>query len=394
MQVNNTPIFESEYFIRIYGGGLIYGVSRRVEIIRRNLIFFGGNMNKIAKNILRIVLVVIMITLLPYVIIFNKGLSLDSNDWSNFGAYFGGVVTPVATLITLFWLIYSFDKQMQDMKLINKKTIEKIDREKKMELLNFYLTESQSRVELFRKEYHYKKAHAIEYFDLIKVELEEKDYIVKDYKRENYDVQVVALKNGVVNNLLYYEKSIWTIVFEFIGRVGEEKAKIFFENGGFSIGTMHMKSYVTQLTYLYRLLLSSSKLLEELELDNFVVRNLLSEQISQIKVLKKIDFIDDYLFYSIMSLLDKPDVGEKREFGLSVFKGIEYELEEELKVSIEKDETKIYRYVDGNLLNDIYLVNYDGRYYKRNFDDRFIKKWEMISEEEFIKLDKILINFS
>lgn len=351
-------------------------------------------MRDISKRIVQILIAVIMVVLIPYIIVFNNGISKSSNDWSNLGSYFGGIVTPFVTVATLFWLIYSYTHQLKQLEVTNQMQQDKLLRESKVEKLNFYLEEARSRVQLFRDEYHYRTVNAIEYYDLILVELEAKGWTVEEYNQIDYDLKVKCYKGEEHNVLFYYEKKIWRIIYEFIGRVGKDKAVEFFKNGGFAEGEIHMSSYATQLKYLYGLLLKASYLLDELDIDNFIIRNMLSEQVEAMKVLKDLKIIDNQTFYSIMTLVDKPDVVIKRSDTIHLFNGLNYEFEEKYKSKLNLDKTYIFRHINHEILNDEYIVFFNGKYYIRTFNAAGIKKWEEITKESFIKLETTQINFS
>lgn len=65
--------------------------------------------------------VVLMIALLPliiYLIVFNHGLSSNSQDWGAFGSFVGGIYAPIAAIISVYVLI----KTLQSMDYHNKES--------------------------------------------------------------------------------------------------------------------------------------------------------------------------------------------------------------------------------------------------------------------------------
>lgn len=58
-------------------------------------------------------IMVLFIPLIPYFIIFNGELSNNPNDWSSFGSYYGGIVTPILTFITIIFIIMNLNNQKE-----------------------------------------------------------------------------------------------------------------------------------------------------------------------------------------------------------------------------------------------------------------------------------------
>ena len=60
------------------------------------------------KNIIFISIVIIIFPLILYFLIFHNGFSLDDSNWSNFGSYYGGVVSSLFASLSFIFLIYSY----------------------------------------------------------------------------------------------------------------------------------------------------------------------------------------------------------------------------------------------------------------------------------------------
>ncbi|BAN53662.1 MULTISPECIES: hypothetical protein [Pseudomonas] len=58
-------------------------------------------------------LVTLLIILSLYLIVFNDGLSVSAYKWSAFGSYFGGVLGPVVSLVTLFAVMRTIGLQLE-----------------------------------------------------------------------------------------------------------------------------------------------------------------------------------------------------------------------------------------------------------------------------------------
>ncbi len=57
-------------------------------------------------------LVTLLIVLSLYLLVFNDGLSLSADKWSAFGSYFGGVLGPIVSLVTLFAVMRTIGLQL------------------------------------------------------------------------------------------------------------------------------------------------------------------------------------------------------------------------------------------------------------------------------------------
>ncbi|ELB2889507.1 hypothetical protein C1S86_25815 [Vibrio parahaemolyticus] len=53
----------------------------------------------------------------------NQPVSLDASDWSNFGSYFGGVVGPVFSFLSIVLLVYTVFQQSENINLATSEAI-------------------------------------------------------------------------------------------------------------------------------------------------------------------------------------------------------------------------------------------------------------------------------
>ncbi|WP_339484180.1 hypothetical protein [Pseudomonas sivasensis] len=57
------------------------------------------------------ILVLLLLSTITYLSVFNNGLSQSSDSWAAFGSFFGGVFGPVVSLVTLFAILVTIELQ-------------------------------------------------------------------------------------------------------------------------------------------------------------------------------------------------------------------------------------------------------------------------------------------
>jgi hypothetical protein len=193
------------------------------------------------KTVYIICVFVIIIILLPYIIIFssNNGLSSNTEDWSNFGGYFGGILTPIVTIINVIILI-GINNTVSN---INNDYKEHIRRLKKIDKTNAareykikYKKEStieENINDIFKDYYNIKeildlleksdnscKKDLIELFDKIGVKkdnLNKIRYYENPFEQRNFEIHNLKCKNNMLDfnlHILQLKVNAYKILYE------------------------------------------------------------------------------------------------------------------------------------------------------------------------------------
>lgn len=310
-------------------------------------------------------IVIVFLTLGVYLFNFHNGFSSDHSFWGNFGSYFGGVVTPLATIATLIWLLLFNNSQWRQ----GIKQLEMIEKERSLNNLEFYLQSSISKMQ-----------------GLINITLFPSEFIflIEEIKRRNAEIEsykiddktLVIYKKGDKVELLR-DCNVFTIIHFSISKIGitDTKELIFDKNmigqKNIILGFLGNMSYL--LGYLTRL--------NNLGYDQLSIKYTLSLFNEYYSLLNQLGIVEENHFRDFMTLRDFP-------FKIN---RIQYDFDKDMLFNISSRESKYSELT----LNDIKLVakpfnktTYETKYiyYIQQFDEYFM--WDSnrllkISKEDY-----------
>jgi uncharacterized membrane protein len=165
--------------------------------------------NIIIKLVLVIALIVIVVPFVIYKNTFDGKYSLYADDWGNFGGYYGGVVGPLLSLLSIILILITIRNQNED----SNTQIKNISLQRFEQSFNDNLIQRYSIVSTF-------KENSNDGFQVLKRDIYN---IVEDYKKRHIDVistivirEKVLILNyiGLFNYIVVLAKSIETNVYE------------------------------------------------------------------------------------------------------------------------------------------------------------------------------------
>ena len=344
-------------------------------------------------------LVLFIFTNFVYFAVFNGGISLENQDWASYGTYVGGLFGPIATLVTLFWIVKSSNdqsketnaqltemsktnelmtKQLIHMSISTKMTLSKVERESELDILKFYLKAAEDRISFIRREFLFKEVIPYDYRDIIEYILRADNLKwVKEESLSNGSLSVTVLcENGKEYKRQFDKRDIWGIVNSFVDYVGEDEVAKFFKNNRFQAGITYMKSFCGQVQYLVGLLTIVYNKSSELNISTFIVRNYLAEIFAHVHLLKRIQFIDEKSYTCFFALRNITS-DESTFFSAAFLEALLEELNENC-VDKKAGSMGFYYRIDEESLDTIYLIIDDTHAWERQFDDNRLAVWRSL----------------
>jgi uncharacterized membrane protein len=142
--------------------------------------------------------IIFLAPIILYFMTFNKGLSINSQDWSAFGSFVGGIYAPIAAIISLYVLL----KTLKEMEKNNRDNLKHQTKERHLENIR-WLTDLL--VDMLKNSKNYRRGHANFYNDL-------KDDLVNalqyDFNPDSSIIKMKAIEIMKNNPSLFQDESV------------------------------------------------------------------------------------------------------------------------------------------------------------------------------------------
>lgn len=240
------------------------------------------------KNSIYILLGILFLSticvLSTYFFNFSDELSDNPDDWANFGSYVGGLLTPIFTVSTLIWLIYTFISQYE----IQRKISRMANLEKQLDSAKEHL------MEIVKIQITPVKAHKL-YQRFVEINDE-----IDSVRVQNKDL-ILKYKNG---KGLIFENN-WDF-FSFLAlarnELGASQAKIFLYDEDKLFIRHHINTFVAMIQHF---LLISVKLYKE-GYDPYAIYHILSLFNDQMAFLHGLGILDDATYENYLLQQSNP----------------------------------------------------------------------------------------
>jgi len=318
---------------------------------------------KIRKYFITIIIVLIIIvitTLSLYLFKFNGDLSSEHSFWGDFGSYFGGIVGPLATILTLLWLLIININQWQQ----SIAQFEKVEHERMINNFELHLRSITEKLQSLIKI----KLKPNNYYLLIE-QLKQDGSPIQNYQQKETEI-IINLEDDKI--VVLSEEDVFSLL-NFVQKYYNNKVAkkyIFDEN---IVGQKHIiLGFLGQMSYLLGYLTR----LRNRGYDQFSIKYILSLYDVYYRQLYEVGLVEQLHYRYFMVLRDLPFVEEK----------LKTRIHPEVYLTILNKDDK---YKNLNL-NDIKLVlNYIN---KETFETKYVFHIDSTNEYfvwESTKLNKI-----
>ncbi len=252
------------------------------------------NLNKYFSIIIIALLVIVSFTLGIYLLNFHGGFSSDHGFWGNFGNYFGGVVTPLASIATLIWLLLFNNHQWRQ----GIDQIERVEKDRTINNLEFYLHSCISSLQLLT----HTKIEPPDY-NLLLERIISLNHEIIGYKIKGNSCIVFKNENKIE---ILRDQDVFSLIHFSIGKIGKEYTKtIIYDNN--LIGQKNIiLSFLGSMSYLLAYLTR----LKNRGYDQLSIKYTLTLFNEYYKVLFEIGIVERNHYRDFMLLRDYPYLEE------------------------------------------------------------------------------------